>query len=405
MSDQESERSPVTPAFKFEASDGQIFEFATSNDVLAYAQDERQKWNWLRNSPARNYAWLAPLSTICDSLDVVGTSEQEMAQKSARMADYFRFTPAIHSRTELQPFLSSIAERSETEAVWTLGWLAYLAGSIRGLDNPSLQWNQPGLFTGLASAWQWHGRLTHREVGRAALEHVESAKREAYSIRDQVATIANAVEATHVSLGVMATDAKRVIDKTVDDIAEFRDTLAGRLRDIAAEKGTALETEWKNLAKTYDEQLKLKAPAKYWEEKRDEHMRLAKTFSWASGIAGATGAVGIAILFHFLLKQSTVSMIPPWDELLPSVVLGVVFLWLMRTLMRLTMSHIHLSLDAGERRTMVTCYLAMTKEGATSGDERTALFATIFRPTGDGIVKDETPPIPLWEMLKAGKPS
>jgi hypothetical protein len=60
-------------------------------------------------------------------------------------------------------------------------------------------------------------------------------------------------------------------------------------------------------------------------------------------------------------------------------------------------------LDAEERRIMILSYLAISRKREVSVDERTALFAAIFRPSGDGIVKDEAPPLPMLELLRGGR--
>lgn len=63
--------------------------------------------------------------------------------------------------------------------------------------------------------------------------------------------------------------------------------------------------------------------------------------------------------------------------------------WGVRVLVKLYLSEHHLLIDASERVTMIQTYLALTDEGKMDNNDRHALLATIFRPTQDGVVKDE----------------
>lgn len=64
----------------------------------------------------------------------------------------------------------------------------------------------------------------------------------------------------------------------------------------------------------------------------------------------------------------------------------------------------HLENDAAERVTMAKTYLALIRDGALpKGDSITTILAALFRPTGDGIVKDEgLPPTAMEWLTKLG---
>ncbi|WOI45625.1 DUF6161 domain-containing protein [Acidovorax sp. BLS4] len=60
--------------------------------------------------------------------------------------------------------------------------------------------------------------------------------------------------------------------------------------------------------------------------------------------------------------------------------------------MRLYLSAHHLRIDADERAVMVQAYLALTNEGKVTEAERVLVLGPLFRPTVDGIVKDDGAP-------------
>ena len=74
--------------------------------------------------------------------------------------------------------------------------------------------------------------------------------------------------------------------------------------------------------------------------------------------------------------------------------------WFIRLLVRIFLSHIHLENDAAERVTMAKTYLALIRDGSFEGkDNIGTILAALFRPTGDGIVKDEGLPPTAMEWL------
>ena len=85
--------------------------------------------------------------------------------------------------------------------------------------------------------------------------------------------------------------------------------------------------------------------------------------------------------------------------------LAVICIWAIRLLVRIFLSNMHLENDAGERVTMAKTYLALIRSDSLSKEGNIdTVLAALFRPTGDGIVKDEgLPPSTLELFTKLGK--
>jgi len=65
--------------------------------------------------------------------------------------------------------------------------------------------------------------------------------------------------------------------------------------------------------------------------------------------------------------------------------------WLIRILIKITLSNYHLSVDANERVIMIKTYLSLLKEGSGfEANDKKVMLDNIFRPTNFGIIKDET---------------
>lgn len=62
-------------------------------------------------------------------------------------------------------------------------------------------------------------------------------------------------------------------------------------------------------------------------------------------------------------------------------------------------SEMHLKTDAEERVAMVKTYLALMESGKAPTDTLSPVLTALFRPASDGIVKDDSMPFGLAEIL------
>lgn len=148
---------------------------------------------------------------------------------------------------------------------------------------------------------------------------------------------------------------------------------------------------------TYTEYMRLKAPVDYWTKK-------AKAHDIGSGIWGTVALAWVLLagfgqafiiwqLFQYAITYAEEHTDIPVTVLSSLGALGLltttVFLWISRILVRLFLSEIHLGMDAKERVVMVQSYLALSNEDVVEPDQRAIVLSALFRPTQDGIVKDD----------------
>jgi hypothetical protein len=163
----------------------------------------------------------------------------------------------------------------------------------------------------------------------------------------------------------------------------------------------------KNLAQlrqTFLEDIALKAPATYWDEKKKTHHLL----SWIFGLSSAAAMTGSVFLIYtfastFFSAQSVGGAAEAWR--LGTLATIVVFaVWATRIIVRIFLSNLHLASDAAERVVMVKTYLSLLEgERLTAPEDRQLILQSLFRPTADGIVKDEGVPLSLAEVLTRTK--
>jgi hypothetical protein len=232
-------------------------------------------------------------------------------------------------------------------------------------------------------------------------------------------------EAERIQSAVFDSTHKNTLEQTTQQQADFEATQ--QLRDTSWNKQlTDTQAELTLLKETYDKHMALAAPVDYWETKRKRH----SIWSLVSGVAIVICMFVAAFSLHTELQSlgKTVTA----EKILPTlsansqpaatttlqtiaetsaawhlgsfILLATLSFWFIRLLVRIFLSSLHLENDASERVTMAKTYLALLRNGnLPSGDSINTILAALFRPSGDGIVKDEgVPPTTLDWFTKLG---
>ena len=164
------------------------------------------------------------------------------------------------------------------------------------------------------------------------------------------------------------------------------------------------EDNLKAIENAYDQKLALRKPVEYWGERGEAHAKKANTFARVS-----VGAGVLVLLVLSFLAYKTFFTIPPdgkpqvWQVGVFSI--GAFFgIWLVRMLVRMFVSNLHLATDADERVTMLQTYLSIIREGSEfAPEDKKLILERLFHPATDGMVKDDgAPPSPL-EILTRGR--
>jgi hypothetical protein len=159
--------------------------------------------------------------------------------------------------------------------------------------------------------------------------------------------------------------------------------------------------EFKTFVKS---EIALKAPVTYWETKAAEHENRAFFFGIAVFILMFLCGVGAFQSLSFVKELVGEGGKTNYAGIAVVAVLVTLILWMLRLVVRLFLSQQHLGADARERTAMVKTYLALKEAGvAPNNGDLTPVLVALFRPSSDGIVKDEAMPPVLAEILTRTK--
>lgn len=180
------------------------------------------------------------------------------------------------------------------------------------------------------------------------------------------------------------------------------------------EKSVKVEESAKNAKNAFSEEHKLHAAREYWANKKSGHFNLA---------------IGLFIAFLLLIivtvlfslneakeKKSSLVLSAPTKVIIDkndSTVLNkaidkintkieiidylkylfliTLVIWVSRILLKLTFSNLHLKEEAHEKETMILTYLALINDGGgLENEDRKLILEAIFRPSTNGLIKDES---------------
>ena len=395
-------------------------------EVRAWMTLQRTDWQWLsqQNTNPTNNAW----GVISSALEACRNSLQSAEQHAGNEQH------VTHMKRDAGQHL----ERLFTKSPWLLPNTSYrkYIFEMRESGRPI----EAGLIAAHLLGQDMNGAPLSKVV--AALVEFELFSR---GIKDRVRTESAALKKLVGEMTTLLDEHKQlkvnqaaefailnadVATQTTNHGTSFDEAQAGR--DEAWKKQLQeTEDELKQLNETYDTHMALAAPVSYWEGKRDKHSDWAKwsfialtacmlifggVLFWElrgvaqmiedTKLAAIASSAANAKLGSPATTAPAASALSPLLDVLATWKIGAYILlvtlafWFIRLLVRIFLSNIHLENDASERVTMAKTYLALIRDGSFEGKEHIGtILAALFRPTGDGIVKDEGLPPTAMEWL------
>ena len=269
-------------------------------------------------------------------------------------------------------------------------WLSFEAGGIETIEQDRIEAFRSS-YESLKTDWQ---------------KFSENARQEQKSVYNESAQLS-------AQIRKMLDDQKHAHDQLIQDYGKKHLEAMSDHRQLVTDEVKKTEETLENVKRAYEEHMQLKSAVSYWREQERTHNRRAIGF----GIfAAAWAVISVAILFFggvYLFPVAspsetapTLLQQPPWKLVVVAVTLTLI-IWMQRILVRITLSHVHLGTDSGERVTFAKGYMALVKEGAAPTDERRqVVFASLFRPSSTGIVRDDAAPASVaevWSRIFSGR--
>jgi hypothetical protein len=169
--------------------------------------------------------------------------------------------------------------------------------------------------------------------------------------------------------------------------------------DAVARLITECQSKWNQLESYFREELALQAPTWYWREKSATHRRNATRMALLTVAVSVASAMSVYLLADWLLlgiKDLTIASLFPVAVFIAGMTFAI---WLIRVVLRIFLSQLHLATESVERRVMTLTYLTLQKKEAVTNVDRQIILQAIFRASSDGMIRDDAAPITLVEAI------
>lgn len=368
----------------------------TAEEFRAWAQAEIDFWSWVTQTGAGNHR--QPIDEAITQLGSARDNIREFANRPDQ-TEYLNRAVA-HIKTALVDWKlphssSALAKEVETlRAETPTGAIAFLLPQLVNTSGYAFQSN-------LTSDWHKYVLGLFRRYGEPTGSLQLESQREAFEAFSVASH--DLVAAHRRDFDKLHNDLSAAIKVSTDDTSTRTEDFTSFMKKSAEEYGKLVKGHQDTMAeieRKFGEKMALRAPVRYWTSREVHHRRLASKFTcWSFGSIGAL-AVAIGLATWWAVAQSPDSTKPDQWRLALAVLLGVLGIWAVRLVVRMFHSHTHLANDAAERVTMAQTYLSLLEgEKMPPDEDRKLILAALFRPSSDGMVKDEGVPHVLFEQL------
>jgi hypothetical protein len=153
----------------------------------------------------------------------------------------------------------------------------------------------------------------------------------------------------------------------------------------------------KRLEDTYEANLKLQKPAKYWQIKSTKYYEQgnkAKTaLYWLIGISvvflGIILVVSPDYIFNTVFNGNSIAIVR-WSIVFITLISLIAFS--VKALTKYMFSSYHLARDAEERHTLTFFYLSLLKDTEVKDEDRNLILQSLFSRVETGLLKDDSSP-------------
>jgi hypothetical protein len=402
--------------------EGGRYDWWSHEEAFKWIEELHQQWSWLsqqRQNPT-DQAWQNISNQFNNAKKHLQQAQNELNQGQAQNAENRIASVRTILENHIRPnswLLANSAQRKFVEELRDSGKPLEAALIVCHWLKQDLGGPQISFIVGALLQWELYERgiKDRMKTENAALKRLVGEMQSALTqYQEAEHTQSNRFDELHGQI----TEQSANQQTTFDTSQQIRDK-------VWKEQLNQTQTELTTLKETYDKHMALAAPVEYWDTKRKKH-RLWSGISFGAIVVGMGAA---AYFLHTELQsvgeavtagkaaavasaakaqtagsttiQALADSATTW-HLGSFILLATLSFWFIRLLVRIFLSNLHLENDAAERVTMAKTYLALIRnDDLPKGDNISTVLAALFRPTGDGIVKDEgVPPTTLEWFTK-----
>jgi hypothetical protein len=376
-----------------------VLKFFSAGELQQFEERERKFWEWLQTNPVRNQMRslgdvvsqnLGQIRNLAQQLGD-GSDKTRVSETVTALQQAFRNVRIPVSTSPIGEFIADLKSESQTVAAAALAiWM-----------NITVDMSKFEHVKGAILMAAFDARITTKSPAavKRSLQTLQQRYQEAKAATEEETSeqrreFAEEKSRHRRTLARMLRQGRRRLKAFRDD----KESQTVAVLQNVADEFAAARSSFQDTENLYREQMGLKAPVEYWSSKAKVHREKTESYRkiliWFSAVSGTALLVGLYRIADHAISVATADK--PSTVYLVLVTLGVVLttivFWAARIITRLFLSEHHLAIDAEERAVMAQTYLALTAEKQATDQERAIVLGSLFRPTADGIVKDDAAP-------------
>lgn len=358
----------------FGTSDGKKT-FKTKDELLKFLNDQKSFWQVFFSGTQHpintfNSHIGNQIDRMVQNADAINETNDSQSQNSLNyISNLFAETPIIYSEGKNAKFVQQIAQKDQNFARYMVGYFIKQLYSMN---------NDPLAFRAIFEGMKFEAGIT---------SNIDAEKEALGSLKSEWDDNLTAL--------------KSAFEEANGQVVQTQDTLTTYYNKLQIEFNTFKETkenEFKSVIETYDQKLALQAPVEYW-----------KTRSvWSYRIAGGLGVLFFIAIWIILanfepIAKDVASGLTKKDyyPLIQFASITVVAIWLLRIIVKIFYSKLHLAEEAKEKEMFIKTYLSMLREsnGIKDESDRHLILQSIFAPSKNGIIQDDGLPMNVIENI------
>ncbi|MCA6423886.1 MAG: hypothetical protein IM568_13895 [Flavobacterium sp.] len=187
---------------------------------------------------------------------------------------------------------------------------------------------------------------------------------------------------------------------SIDQLKEEKNTLFQEWFETEKNNFTLFhgnaEQKMLNLEKTYQEQLRLKKPAEYWNKRAGELKKEGKYFlNWMIGLL-AFACISLYFLLWLTPSGMLLSFIKGDASAIKWSLIYITFISFLvfgiRAISKAMFSSFHLARDAEEREQLTYFYLSLLNDSNVDEKDRSLIMQSLFSRSDTGLLKEDSSP-------------
>lgn len=357
--------------------------FRSPTDFVGYADEQRSKFEALRETEPRSYEWWGKTAAQywSNAAAAARTGGLDAIQQSLNSHPVFSFDSRL---VKVLREMTRRGQKAATDAVFS-----FLKGQYDNNTGGNLHVVTLNAYSEFIAAIALE-TSSRTERGQASFDDV---------LKEHENRLENMLAGDLTELETKRGQFEELLSETINRFEDLEKIVSRNIGDWSA--------QWLETHNSFVEQLATETAVKLWSARSASHATRYESFrNWTIGF-GLTGLLitlvwifaGFAFARWAFPGDSTAQLA---SYTAGSLALFTLFVWGLRVLIRSMMSENHLSTDASARSALAHTYLALTKEQAATPEDRAIILATLFAPVSDGLVKDDGMPALSPAAVAAG---